>query len=323
MSAEFTSYLLSSGIRHEPGPPHSPQLNGVAERENRTLSDKIRCLLVEAKVPKSFWADALRHLTFSINSIPCNTPAGYNSPNTITEVSNVNPSSLHPFGCLVWYKVPEANRRKLDPKGRSAILLSYLSNGGGYRLWDLGRRVFIKSRDVIFNDDVFPYGHSTDQAPSTPVQIEVVWAQSTHPPPASVPPPCPVPSRADTDNGWSVFRSDRRLRASIHAPDAPPPLAPPPPTPPPLSPPLPPSPPPPPTPLSPSPPLPHDLHPLPLFPAAQAECVVRLFALELKPTLLHPLSQSTFPRHGNRSFTHQIVTSGSRPLMKNSPPCSV
>lgn len=149
ISSEFTTYLLKSGICHEPGPPHSPQLNGVAERANRTLSDRLRCLMVEATVPKVFWADALRHLTFPINSVPCNTPAGYSSPNAINGVPLINPNCLHPFGCLVWYKVPEANRKKLDPKGRASILLSYLSNGGGYRLWDLERRAVIKSRDVI------------------------------------------------------------------------------------------------------------------------------------------------------------------------------
>jgi transposase InsO family protein len=54
MSNEFKNYLSSSGIHHNPGPPHSPQLNGVAERTNRTAGNFIR-----ARVPKSFWTDAL------------------------------------------------------------------------------------------------------------------------------------------------------------------------------------------------------------------------------------------------------------------------
>lgn len=36
MGSGFQSFL-DVGINHEPGPPHSPQLNGVAERENRTI----------------------------------------------------------------------------------------------------------------------------------------------------------------------------------------------------------------------------------------------------------------------------------------------
>lgn len=124
-------------MKHEPGPPHSPQLNGVAEKANRSLCDRLRCLLVSAKVPKAFWADALQHILFSLNSTPCYTPAGFNAPNIINNHPLVNPAYLHPFGCLVWYKVPKAGRKKLDPKARASMFLSYLSNGNGYRVWDL------------------------------------------------------------------------------------------------------------------------------------------------------------------------------------------
>lgn len=66
MGSDFQIYLKENGIRHEPGPPHSPQLNGIAERANRTLCDWLRCSLIGADLPKSFWADALRHLTFTM-----------------------------------------------------------------------------------------------------------------------------------------------------------------------------------------------------------------------------------------------------------------
>ena len=42
-------YLLYSaeehGIIHERTPPYSPQLNGVAERKNRTLTDLVNAML--------------------------------------------------------------------------------------------------------------------------------------------------------------------------------------------------------------------------------------------------------------------------------------
>lgn len=109
MSDDFQTYLRDAGLHHEPGPPHSPQLNGVAERANRSLCDRLRCLLISAKVPKSFWADALHHLIFSINSVPCYGPAGFIAPNAVNDVPLVDPAYLHPFGCLSWYKVPDAN----------------------------------------------------------------------------------------------------------------------------------------------------------------------------------------------------------------------
>jgi hypothetical protein len=137
LSTEFSNYLNSAGITHEPGPPHSPELNGVAERTNRTISNFIRCALLQARAPKSFWADALRHTFNSYNSVPCKTPSGFKSPSKLLNQPVIDAKNVHPFGCLAWYKVPEANHKKLDTKGRASMLLSYLSDGNGFRLWDL------------------------------------------------------------------------------------------------------------------------------------------------------------------------------------------
>lgn len=142
-----TPFLLSF---HPPAyfmnraPPHSPELNGVAERTNRTIHNLVRCALLQASLPKSFWADALRHSFFAHNSFPCTTPAGFSSPMSILGSDPVPLDYLHPFGCLAWYKVPKADRQKLNPKACSSILLLYLSNGNGYRLWDLKKRTVVE-----------------------------------------------------------------------------------------------------------------------------------------------------------------------------------
>ncbi|PLW57335.1 hypothetical protein PCANC_02453 [Puccinia coronata f. sp. avenae] len=300
ISTQFTSYLASAGICHEPGPPHSLELNGVAERTNWTISNHIRCALLQAKVPKSFWADALRHSFHSFNSFPCKTPLGFKAPSAILEAADVtsvaqtdfmsagptdtleqrnnvlvgpadvtsvyktdvtsvattdlaaggcnryNPfggadlSTLHPFGCLSWYKVPEANRKKLNPKGRAAMLLSYLSDGNGYRLWDLGKRQVVMSRDVVFQDFTFPYTTELSADPPA-IQAEIVWPQlnseAVPAPPTKVPPQRPSTPEMPLLDVQLEPRFDRRLSASIHAvPTSPAPSSISPPSPPPPSP---------------------------------------------------------------------------------------
>lgn len=64
VSEKFESYLAENGIIHVPRPPHSPELNSVAKRTNQTVSNLIRCSLLNASLPKSFWADTLRHCFF-------------------------------------------------------------------------------------------------------------------------------------------------------------------------------------------------------------------------------------------------------------------
>ncbi|KAI7965086.1 hypothetical protein MJO29_003184 [Puccinia striiformis f. sp. tritici] len=199
ISKQFEDYLAMSGIKHEPGPPHSPELNGVAERTNRTISNLVRCSLLSANLPKFFWADAIRHCFFAYSSFPCNTPVGFKTPASILQQQPVNLRRLHPFGCLTYYKVPEANRLKLDKKARAAILLSYLSDGNGFRLWDLEQRTVIKSRDVVFHDDVFPYG-STLKTDTAPILVEIPWPDSPSPPTPVPEPPKPQPPHPPADN---------------------------------------------------------------------------------------------------------------------------
>ncbi|RDX89868.1 hypothetical protein CR513_28338, partial [Mucuna pruriens] len=55
----FDVYYRQQGIRHEKTPPKTPQLNGLVERMNRTLIERVRCMLSEARLPKHFWGEAL------------------------------------------------------------------------------------------------------------------------------------------------------------------------------------------------------------------------------------------------------------------------
>ena len=55
----FDDYCRLQGICHQKTPPKIPQLNSLAERINKTLNERVRCVLSEAKIPNSFWAEEL------------------------------------------------------------------------------------------------------------------------------------------------------------------------------------------------------------------------------------------------------------------------
>ena len=50
MSNEFKDYLKEPGIKHNTSVAYCPQSNGKAERLNRTLIEKARCMLITANV---------------------------------------------------------------------------------------------------------------------------------------------------------------------------------------------------------------------------------------------------------------------------------
>ena len=52
-SNEFKSYCSEKGIKHKKTIPGTPQQNGVAERMNCTIVEKVKCMLRMTNLPKS------------------------------------------------------------------------------------------------------------------------------------------------------------------------------------------------------------------------------------------------------------------------------
>lgn len=55
----FDSYYKQDGIAHGKTPHKTPQLNGLTERMNQTLIERVRCMLSEAKLPNHYCGEAL------------------------------------------------------------------------------------------------------------------------------------------------------------------------------------------------------------------------------------------------------------------------
>ncbi|KAI3687113.1 hypothetical protein L1987_80804 [Smallanthus sonchifolius] len=60
-------FCLKKGIRHEFSASYTPQQNGVAERKNRTLIETARTMLSDAKLPVTFWAEAVNTACHVLN----------------------------------------------------------------------------------------------------------------------------------------------------------------------------------------------------------------------------------------------------------------
>ena len=72
--SEFKNYTLEEflsgeGIEHQYSAPYTPQQNGVAERQNRTLVEMARSMLDEYKSPHSFWAKAVNTACHASNRL--------------------------------------------------------------------------------------------------------------------------------------------------------------------------------------------------------------------------------------------------------------
>lgn len=52
------NYLIRNGIIHQKTVTYKPEQNGVCERANRTIIEKVRCMMFDAGLGKEFWAEA-------------------------------------------------------------------------------------------------------------------------------------------------------------------------------------------------------------------------------------------------------------------------
>lgn len=141
-------FLAKNGIKHEKTAPYTPEQNGVAERINRSIVERVRCMLVDAGLNKKFWAEAAVTTGYLLNRIPCR--GNSESPEERWTNEKQNLSHIKVFGCKAMVHVPKEKRRKLDAKSNECILMGYSTESKAYRLFDPKTHKIVVSRDVIF-----------------------------------------------------------------------------------------------------------------------------------------------------------------------------
>ena len=67
ISKEFADFYAEKGIKREFTAPYTPAQNGVAERMNRTIQERLMSMLSQSHLPQSFWAEALMTTVYLIN----------------------------------------------------------------------------------------------------------------------------------------------------------------------------------------------------------------------------------------------------------------
>ena len=75
-SQEWKDFAGESGLTHELTAPYSPEQNGMVERLNRTLLEKMRCMLISSGLPKSYWDVAIVYASWLRNRLPTSSLQG-------------------------------------------------------------------------------------------------------------------------------------------------------------------------------------------------------------------------------------------------------
>ncbi|KAJ6937917.1 hypothetical protein NC652_012263 [Populus alba x Populus x berolinensis] len=170
---DFEAYCTQQGIRHQTTPAYTPQLNGVAERKNRTILDMARSLLKAKKLPKQYWAEAVSCAVYLLNRCPTRSLQGV-TPEEAWSGHKPNVTHLRVFGCVAYAKIPDARRRKLDDKSEKCIFVGYGERRMGYRLYNPITKKVITSRDVIFEEDKSWQWNGDDQEAIKWINLDLI-----------------------------------------------------------------------------------------------------------------------------------------------------
>ena len=152
----LSSFFTKIGISHHVSCPHAHQQNGAAERKHRHIVEVGLALLSCTSMPLKFWDEAFLTATYLINRLPS---AVINFSTPLERLFGQKPdySSLWTFGCAYWPNLRPYNAHKLQFHSKRCVFLGYSNLHKGYKCLDVASgRVYI-SRDVTFDETVFPF----------------------------------------------------------------------------------------------------------------------------------------------------------------------
>ena len=169
-SKQFKNYCKSEGIVRHYTVPYTPQQNSVAERMNRTIISRARCMLSNAGLHRRFWAEAASTACYLINRSP-SIALNKKTPIEVWSGSPADYSQLRVFGCTAYAHVDNG---KLEPRAVKCIFLGYKSGVKGFKLWNPETQKVVISRNVIFNESAMLHDVSSTNVPVESEQQPIV-----------------------------------------------------------------------------------------------------------------------------------------------------
>ncbi|GBP51447.1 Retrovirus-related Pol polyprotein from transposon TNT 1-94 [Eumeta japonica] len=114
VNSSFSEFLKSNGIIHQTTTPYTPEQNEVSERMNGTLVEEAKCLLINANLPKVYWAESIHTAAYLMNRSPTRS-LKYKTLKEIWKGKKPNIHYLKVFGCEAMTHLLKEKTRKWIP----------------------------------------------------------------------------------------------------------------------------------------------------------------------------------------------------------------
>ncbi|GJV64904.1 ribonuclease H-like domain-containing protein [Tanacetum coccineum] len=129
------------GIKREFSIARTPQQNGVAKRKNRTLIEAARTMLVDSKLPTTFWAEPVNTACYVLNRVLV-IKSHNKTPYELIRGRNPLIDFMKPFRCPVTILNTRDHLGKFDGKADEGFFV-------GYSMISKAIRVFNKRTMIV------------------------------------------------------------------------------------------------------------------------------------------------------------------------------
>ncbi|GJZ87698.1 ribonuclease H-like domain-containing protein, partial [Tanacetum coccineum] len=137
----MNQFCKMKGVKREFSVARTPQQNGVAERRNNTLIEAARTMLVDSKLPTTFWAEAVNTTCYVLNRVLVIKPHN-KTPYELIRGRPLLIDFLKPFGCPVTILNTKDHLGKFDGKADEGYFV-------GYSVVSKAMRVFNKRTMIV------------------------------------------------------------------------------------------------------------------------------------------------------------------------------
>ncbi|KAJ9546733.1 LOW QUALITY PROTEIN: hypothetical protein OSB04_019276 [Centaurea solstitialis] len=179
-------FLISKGISQNFSSVRTPQQNEIVERRNRMLIEAARSMLIEARLPIQFWAEAVNTACYTQNRLLI-VKRFKKTTYELFRGRKPNIEYFHIFDAL----------GKFDAKADDGFLVGYSTISKVYRVFNKRRQTIEETIHVNFDESnpfsssIFSDNNDVDQWANSYFQVPENEAPDTNIPAAGTPSPIP------------------------------------------------------------------------------------------------------------------------------------
>ncbi|GKB60611.1 putative ribonuclease H-like domain-containing protein, partial [Tanacetum coccineum] len=145
----MNQFCEMKGIKREFSVARTPQQNGVAERRNRTLIEAARTMLVDSKLPTTFWAEAVNTACYVLNRVLVIKPHN-KTPYELIRGRTPLIDFMKPFGCPVTILNTRDHLGKFDGKADEGFFVGYSVVSKAMRVFNKRTRIVEETLNIRF-----------------------------------------------------------------------------------------------------------------------------------------------------------------------------